>query len=70
MWITRKQGAGRGAPVFLCPQVDKEGLEMIACCEEHIELAIDVYVDKTEQAPEISRIFVDKKKKVCEFCSH
>lgn len=42
---------------------------MIACCEEHIELAIDVYVDKTEQAPEISRIFVDKKKKVCEFCS-
>ncbi|MBB5324100.1 CxxH/CxxC protein (TIGR04129 family) [Anoxybacillus tepidamans] len=42
---------------------------MIACCKEHIELAIDVYVDKTEQAPEFSRISVDNKEEVCKFCS-
>lgn len=42
---------------------------MIVCCTEHLELAIDVYVDKMEQAPEISTIPVDKQEESCEFCA-
>ncbi|MFC0273091.1 CxxH/CxxC protein [Metabacillus herbersteinensis] len=39
------------------------------CCEEHIELAIDMYVDEKELAPEIEKI--QKKAELstsCELC--
>ncbi|MBA2874361.1 CxxH/CxxC protein (TIGR04129 family) [Anoxybacillus caldiproteolyticus] len=56
------------APVFFFPQVDKEGHVMFACCEDHIDLAIDMYVDKMEQAPEIAHMTVDNQSKTCDFC--
>ncbi|OQM44473.1 CxxH/CxxC protein [Anoxybacillus sp. UARK-01] len=42
---------------------------MIMCCEEHMELAIDVYVDNHEKAPEIYSLSVDKYDGICEYCS-
>ncbi|ASA97170.1 MULTISPECIES: CxxH/CxxC protein [Anoxybacillus] len=41
---------------------------MWKCCEQHVELAIDMYVDEKQQAPEISTISVDKKEEICDFC--
>lgn len=41
------------------------------CCEEHIELAIDMYVDEKELAPEIEKL--DKNRKLstsCEMCTN
>ncbi|WP_084043063.1 CxxH/CxxC protein [Bacillus sp. J37] len=39
------------------------------CCEEHIELAIDMYVDEKETAPEIEKIDVDGKLSTrCQIC--
>jgi len=43
---------------------------MFVCCEEHIDIAIDMYVDKMEQAPNISFISVDKHDKLCDFCAN
>jgi CxxH/CxxC protein (TIGR04129 family) len=43
---------------------------MFVCCEEHIDLAIDMYVDKMEQAPNISFVSVDKSEKSCDFCTN
>jgi len=39
---------------------------MIFTCEEHIDIAIDEYVDETEQAPDIAP--VDNNEKQCRFC--
>ncbi|ANB59456.1 CxxH/CxxC protein [Anoxybacteroides amylolyticum] len=39
------------------------------CCLEHVELAIDMYVDNEERAPQIIAIPVDKQTKLCEFCA-
>lgn len=39
---------------------------MIFTCEEHIDMAIDEYVDETEQAPDV--MFVDNREKLCRFC--
>lgn len=41
---------------------------MCKCCEQHVELAIDMYVDEKQQAPEISTTPVDKKEELCDFC--
>jgi CxxH/CxxC protein (TIGR04129 family) len=41
---------------------------MYKCCEEHIELAIDMYVDEKERAPEMEKIPVDKQTLCCDFC--
>ncbi len=43
---------------------------MFVCCEEHVELAIDMYVDKADKAPEITYISVDNREKQCDFCSN
>lgn len=57
--------------LLLFPQVDKEGdKHMFICCEEHIDIAIDMYVDKMEKAPNISLISVDKYEKLCDFCAN
>jgi CxxH/CxxC protein (TIGR04129 family) len=50
--------------------VDKGGEAMFVCCEEHVELAIDMYVDKADKAPEITYISVDNREKQCDFCSN
>ena len=39
------------------------------CCEEHIELAMEMYIDQHEEAPPLQ--IVDEEKKLstdCEFC--
>jgi CxxH/CxxC protein (TIGR04129 family) len=38
------------------------------CCEEHIELAIDMYVDEKELAPEIEK--VEELSTKCEMCGN
>ncbi|WP_081414216.1 CxxH/CxxC protein [Metabacillus indicus] len=41
------------------------------CCEEHIELAIDMYVDEHETAPEIEKIReINKLSTSCELCTN
>ncbi|WP_455029067.1 CxxH/CxxC protein [Metabacillus sediminilitoris] len=41
------------------------------CCEEHIELAIDMYVDEKELAPEIEKIEKNSKlSTTCEMCEN
>jgi CxxH/CxxC protein (TIGR04129 family) len=69
--IIYQQGS-RCSPVFLFPQVDNRryGAEMYKCCEEHIELAIDMYIDEREAAPEIEKISVDKQALHCDFCKN
>ena len=50
--------------------MDKEDDKMY-CCEEHIELAIDMYVDEKELAPEIEKIEGGKKLSTnCELCKN
>ena len=41
---------------------------MWKCCAQHVELAIDMYVDEKQRAPEILTISVDKKEGICDFC--
>jgi CxxH/CxxC protein (TIGR04129 family) len=44
---------------------------MIKCCEEHIELAIDTYVDEYETAPEINKIEGNSGlSTTCEYCQN
>lgn len=39
------------------------------CCEDHIELAIDMYVDEKETAPEIEKIEQGGKlSTTCQLC--
>lgn len=39
------------------------------CCEDHIELAIDMYVDEKEIAPEIEKVDQDGKLSTrCQMC--
>lgn len=50
------------------PHVDKEE-EIMYCCEDHIELAIDMYVDEKETAPEIEKIEQGGKlSTTCQLC--
>jgi CxxH/CxxC protein (TIGR04129 family) len=42
---------------------------MIYCCEEHVELALDVIVDDYVTAPKLERITdEDKISTTCEYC--
>lgn len=43
---------------------------MIKCCEEHIELAIDVIVDEYEVAPIIEKIAANELSTTCEYCQN
>jgi CxxH/CxxC protein (TIGR04129 family) len=41
------------------------------CCEEHIELAIDMYVDEKELAPEIEKVAGNAELSTnCEMCEN
>lgn len=41
----------------------------IYCCEEHIELALDVLVDETELPPQMELLKEDEKLSTnCEYC--
>ncbi len=42
---------------------------MIYCCEEHVELALDVVVDEYEVAPVLKELSAeDKLSTRCEYC--
>ncbi|WP_251554435.1 CxxH/CxxC protein [Neobacillus muris] len=41
---------------------------MINCCEEHVELALDVVVNEYETFPVLTKIDVDNLSTNCEFC--
>lgn len=42
---------------------------MIYCCEEHVELALDVIVDDYETAPKLEKITGEEKiSTACEYC--
>lgn len=42
---------------------------MIYCCEEHVELALDVIVDDYETAPKLEKIMeTEKISTTCEYC--
>jgi len=44
---------------------------MIYCCEEHIDLALDMYVDEHEVPPEMEKVEEEKKLSTsCEFCQN
>jgi CxxH/CxxC protein (TIGR04129 family) len=43
---------------------------MFVCCEEHVDIAIDMYVDEVEQPPNISLIPVDNSDQSCDFCEN
>ncbi|MFY4776187.1 CxxH/CxxC protein [Metabacillus sp. RGM 3146] len=41
------------------------------CCAEHVELAIDMYVDENELAPEIEKIDENSElSTTCELCQN
>lgn len=41
---------------------------MIYCCEEHVELALDVIVDDYFTAPKLEKIDEEKISTTCEYC--
>jgi CxxH/CxxC protein (TIGR04129 family) len=43
---------------------------MIYCCEEHVELALDVVVDEFETFPVLTKIDVDNLSTTCEYCQY
>ncbi len=38
------------------------------CCEDHIEIVLDMYVDSHELAPELNLLESVKQTECCEFC--
>ncbi|MBM7704193.1 CxxH/CxxC protein [Metabacillus iocasae] len=42
----------------------------IYCCEEHIELALDIVVDEIELAPVFEKIENEQQSSTCEYCSN
>ncbi len=68
------------SPLFVSTHVDKwyssevkEGLERIVdklkCCLEHIELAMEMYIDEHEEAPILEMLTEEEKlSTACEFC--
>ncbi len=47
-----------------------EDEKMIKCCEEHIELALDIVVDEHEVAPIMTKIEDENLSTTCEFCQN
>jgi CxxH/CxxC protein (TIGR04129 family) len=43
---------------------------MIYCCEEHVELALDTIVDEHETFPILSKLTGDNLSTTCEYCQN
>jgi CxxH/CxxC protein (TIGR04129 family) len=43
------------------------GIHMIYCCEDHVELALDVAVDESGSFPELNKV-ENKLSTACEYC--
>ncbi len=46
----------------------KGEVEMIYCCEEHVDFALDDIVDKYQTFPILTKISVDNLSTTCEYC--
>ncbi|MGY3714913.1 CxxH/CxxC protein [Sutcliffiella cohnii] len=45
--------------------------KMVKCCEEHIELAMEMYIDQQEEAPPLALVPDEEKlSTTCEFCQN
>lgn len=48
----------------------QKGLDTMKCCFEHIELAMEMYIDEHEEAPILEMVPEEEKlSTTCEFCS-
>lgn len=45
-------------------------MNLIKCCEEHVELALDIIVDEYEVAPKIEKIESNDLSTTCEYCQN
>lgn len=45
-------------------------VQMIHCCEEHVELAIDTIVDEYETFPILSKVESEDLSTGCEYCQN
>ncbi|MDQ6595313.1 CxxH/CxxC protein [Bacillus salipaludis] len=43
-------------------------LEMIYCCEEHVDIALDTVVNEHETFPLLTKLDVDNLSTSCEYC--
>ncbi|WP_442853746.1 CxxH/CxxC protein [Bacillus sp. FJAT-27245] len=43
---------------------------LIYCCEEHVDLALDMVVDEHETFPILEKVDVDNLSTSCEFCQN
>jgi len=43
---------------------------LIYCCEEHVDLALDMVVDEHETFPVLEKVDVDNLSTTCEFCQN
>lgn len=41
---------------------------MIYCCQEHVELALDIVVDEHETYPVLNKVTGEKLSTNCEYC--
>lgn len=48
----------------------KDEKKMIYCCEEHVDLAIDMIVDEFETFPLLSKVEVEELSTACEYCQN
>lgn len=49
--------------------IQNGGQIMIYCCKEHVELALDVFVDENEIAPILKELTDEEKlSTTCEYC--
>lgn len=50
---------------------ESRGINMIKCCKEHVELALEVVVDEYEVAPVIEKIKLEEQlSTTCEYCQN
>ncbi len=45
-------------------------MNMIYCCEEHVDLAIDTIVDEFETFPLLSKVEAEDLSTTCEYCQN
>lgn len=49
----------------------EEGIEMIYCCEEHVELALEISIDEHGTAPNMEKLPEEQQLSItCEYCQN
>jgi CxxH/CxxC protein (TIGR04129 family) len=70
MWISFGQTIYKISTSFFVEVwgILKEGNNMIYCCEEHVDLAIDTVVDEFETFPTLLKVEGNELSTTCEYC--